>query len=254
MVLHVTEDDRRCAFVQGQIEVPVSSVVAKRVCIITSKSYNLVNFRHVLEPSVIGNLGKALPKEELKQVLFNQAPVTCRYVYIQTMTDAGKSYEGVVRSIYTREADEHPFQKASVSSSMSATIVSSEEDNDSELFIVDDRRAAWSALKRRPRSDSLEELDGPPPKVPLPRKTIPYTFGDAFCGVGGASEGAAQAGLSVSWGLDNNEAAIQAYAKNHLGAKTLSINAHDFGDHKDDSLRVDVLHLSPPCCYWSPAQ
>jgi hypothetical protein len=78
----LTEDDRCYAFVQGQVEVPISSVVGKRTCIITSKSYNLVNFRHVLDQAVINNLGKALPKEDLKQALFNPAPLTYYYVYI----------------------------------------------------------------------------------------------------------------------------------------------------------------------------
>ena len=120
--------------------------------------------------------------------------------------------------------------------------------------MMDEKRSQQSG-KRRARSDSLEELDGPPPKrqPKMPTKPAKFTFGDAFCGVGGASEGAFQAGLFVKWGLDFNEPALRAYKCNHPTCKTLYMSAHNLKDYKDRKfLRVDILHLSPPCQYWSP--
>jgi DNA (cytosine-5)-methyltransferase 1 len=36
----------------------------------------------------------------------------------------------------------------------------------------------------------------------------------------------------------------------------LKMNAHNFPPKgiSKENWKVDVLHLSPPCCYWSPAQ
>jgi DNA (cytosine-5)-methyltransferase 1 len=86
-----------------------------------------------------------------------------------------------------------------------------------------------------------------------------YTFGDIFSGAEGASQGAVQAGLFVNFGVDFNNPAIQAYGYNHPRAEAILMNAHDFAsfestaDIPNNVLRVDILHPSPPCCYFSPA-
>ncbi|KAL5115988.1 hypothetical protein ACEQ8H_006105 [Pleosporales sp. CAS-2024a] len=88
-----------------------------------------------------------------------------------------------------------------------------------------------------------------------PTKHKQYTFADCFCGCGGASQGAVQAGLHVIWGLDFDEDALDAYQKNHTGALPFHCNAHNFPPqgYNIKDLRVDIVHLSPPCCYFSPA-
>lgn len=81
-----------------------------------------------------------------------------------------------------------------------------------------------------------------------------YTFGDAYCGIGGASEGASQADFFVKWGLEKDEYAMNGYAKNFPNAEHLHMDAHDFpaiAQRREHG--VDVLHLSCPCCYWSEA-
>jgi DNA (cytosine-5)-methyltransferase 1 len=55
-----------------------------------------------------------------------------------------------------------------------------------------------------------------------------YTFGDAFCGIRGASKGASQADLLVNWGLEKDELAIYGYAENLLAAEHLHMDAHKF--------------------------
>jgi DNA (cytosine-5)-methyltransferase 1 len=88
------------------------------------------------------------------------------------------------------------------------------------------------------------------------RKKDPLSFGDGFCGTGGASQGASQAGFVVKWGFDNNDRACKAYELNHPSAYSLKMDAHDFPPEgiSKDAWRVDVLHVSPPCRYFSPAQ
>lgn len=84
-----------------------------------------------------------------------------------------------------------------------------------------------------------------------------YTFGDCFCGAGGASRGAVQAGLHLNWGFDFNLAACQSYKMNFPSAKIYNVWAHDFvnlpdQDH-DHDCKVDICHLSPPCQFFSNA-
>ncbi|RMZ86258.1 hypothetical protein DV737_g66, partial [Chaetothyriales sp. CBS 132003] len=85
-----------------------------------------------------------------------------------------------------------------------------------------------------------------------------YSYGDAFCGAGGASRGALDAGMSVQWGFDLNESAIRSYAANFArhGTECLHESVHDFLTKNDGSekRRVDVVHASPPCQTFSWAK
>ena len=75
-------------------------------------------------------------------------------------------------------------------------------------------------------------------------------FGDAFCGAGGASRGAKEAGLKVLWGFHNGRAAIGSYNMNFLGNPGEHIEAAK-SPSKVRSVIVDILHLSPPCTLYS---
>ncbi|KAI5292808.1 succinate dehydrogenase flavoprotein subunit [Ascosphaera acerosa] len=46
------------------------------------------------------------------------------------------------------------------------------------------------------------------------RPDRPYSFGDAFCGAGGTSQGAQQAGLKIRWGFDRDLNAITSWRAN----------------------------------------
>ena len=81
-----------------------------------------------------------------------------------------------------------------------------------------------------------------------------YTFGDAFCGCGGASRGAHGAGLRVAWGFDQDSHAIATYHANFPYARCEGIAVNDFITALNEDYKVDVLHLSPPCQTFSPAK
>ena len=77
-----------------------------------------------------------------------------------------------------------------------------------------------------------------------------YTFADAFCGAGGRSVGARDAGLHAKWAFDHGGDAIDTYALNHGRDTCLQISAERFLEGAGvayGKLYVDVLHLSPPC-------
>ncbi len=85
-----------------------------------------------------------------------------------------------------------------------------------------------------------------------------YTLGDCFCGAGGISRGAIQAGLKVAWGFDADAEAIKAHADNfaEYGAKSLELTDSaiiDLIKKNPSKFRVDIAHYSPPCQPFSSA-
>ncbi|KXJ87395.1 S-adenosyl-L-methionine-dependent methyltransferase [Microdochium bolleyi] len=79
-----------------------------------------------------------------------------------------------------------------------------------------------------------------------------YTFRDMFCGAGGTSCGAQQAGFRVLLGCDADNSACTTYRLNYPEARLIQGNVADVIT-SPVSRRVDVLHLSPPCQFFSPA-
>ncbi len=85
-----------------------------------------------------------------------------------------------------------------------------------------------------------------------------YTLGDCFCGAGGISRGATQAGLQVAWGFDSDGDAIETHSKNfgEYGTESLEMDDAQFIDLTKARPRqygVDVAHYSPPCQPFSSA-
>ena len=87
------------------------------------------------------------------------------------------------------------------------------------------------------------------PAKPLPYRR--YTFGDCFCGAGGMSRGAINAGLRIAWGFDFNLPACRTYQLNFLGTPIYNVWANDFSNSKKDC-KCDICHISPPCQFFSP--
>ncbi|OJJ43859.1 hypothetical protein ASPZODRAFT_154360 [Penicilliopsis zonata CBS 506.65] len=81
-----------------------------------------------------------------------------------------------------------------------------------------------------------------------------YTFGDAFCGAGGVSCGAEQAGLAIQWAFDKNEHAMSSYQMNFPTVWSEQADIFDLLTQSDSQrLKVDISHGSPPCQTFSPA-
>ena len=113
--------------------------------------------------------------------------------------------------------------------------------------------AAAQSLRMRlqsitPQQITVKQEKQRPPKD-IQRR---YTFGDCFCGAGGMSRGAINAGLRINWGFDFNLSACQTYALNFFGTPIYNVWANDFSEAKGDHI-VDICHLSPPCQFFSDA-
>ena len=246
MVISVDENDTRCPMVVGMEEVSVDEVLHLRECVLTDKPYPLRSFREDLPREI----SVSLSDKEMKQQIFHGGRLVCRVLNILEFKTTGKSANptcGIIRQLYAREADVNENATASQGPGTSRYDCITLDEDDSE----GENEPALGKERTRPSSNMPRKR-----RSPMPTKPGHYTFGDMFCGAGGSSQGALQAGLQVRWGLDADDDAIEAYQSNHIGALPFRCNAHDFPPPGTtvEELRVDVLHLSPPCCYFSPAQ
>ena len=255
MVLRLNEHDNRSPFVVGMEDINLHEVLRVRECTLTNKPYPFLSFRtndRAAWPT-------SMSKDDIKRQIFHEGRLTCRVVNILNISGSkSKPYGGIVRHLYTHEADVIGQPGYTSDAGLSCETSISVEDMEEDECVVISKTP--SGRKRRVRGDDsdFEILDHPQQKQKTKHslKQSRLVFGDVFCGAGGASQGAAQAGYYIQWGLDNDELALEAYCLNHPSAVALRMNAHDFppeGTSKKN-WRVDVLHLSPPCCYWSPAQ
>ncbi|KAJ4994344.1 Modification methylase HphIA [Stagonosporopsis vannaccii] len=252
LTLRVRDDDQRNPFAVGMEDVSVQEVLRKRDCIFTNKRFPLQSFRY--DPRFT-RFPIFTTKQEAVRRIFYDGPLCCRVTYIRFTNRTGKDSSGIIRHLHSDEID-NPGPSASSAepglSPESSVIIEDDEEEDAVILTASSRGRG----KQRARSPSLEILESlPNQKLPCPTKRQRYTFGDVFCGAGGATRGAVQAGLHVRWGLDIDEDALNTYHLNHPGALPFCQNAHNFppAGFNRAELRVDHLHLSPPCCYWSPA-
>ncbi len=86
----------------------------------------------------------------------------------------------------------------------------------------------------------------------MAQKHNKYSVLDLFCGCGGLSKGFEMAGYNIALGVDFNEPALETYAYNHKGCKTLfaDLSKEDTFDSIEELLKgksVDVIIGGPPC-------
>ena len=82
-----------------------------------------------------------------------------------------------------------------------------------------------------------------------------YTLFDSFSGAGGVSRGAQMSGFKVMYAVDKEETTWATYRMNFPDTQLYKCRVDQFIDRaRKDHIRVDFLHLSPPCQYFSPAK
>jgi DNA (cytosine-5)-methyltransferase 1 len=80
-----------------------------------------------------------------------------------------------------------------------------------------------------------------------------YTVFDSFSGAGGVSRGARMAGFHVLHAVDKAEEVWHTYKANFRDTRLFCGSVDEFIQSERQHIRVDILHLSPPCQYFSPA-
>jgi DNA (cytosine-5)-methyltransferase 1 len=126
-----------------------------------------------------------------------------------------------------------------------------------EFRVPDDNlRSRWRDAGHggatRPREAptvSIEEGLHPPRGAP--RR---YTLFDAYSGAGGVSRGAHTAGFRVAYAVDSAPEVWATYRDNFPDTRLYRMSVAGFvRAARARPIRVDVLHLSPPCQFFSPA-
>lgn len=150
--------------------------------------------------------------------------------------------------------------KETKNSSLAVEYLSFDEADDLHRFHPKLLRQKW-------RGDSRPDADDAPEAIDLDCESVVdltdneqrnavirrYTFGDGFCGAGGVSSGACQAGLHVKWAFDNSDHATTTYRLNHATVLCEQSDIFSFLTNYSEFLCVDVSHGSPPCQTFSPA-
>ncbi|KAL2149952.1 hypothetical protein VTH82DRAFT_7628 [Thermothelomyces myriococcoides] len=116
-----------------------------------------------------------------------------------------------------------------------------------------------------------ESPQSPPPRLSRGQR---YTAGDVFSGAGGAARGIERAGVRLEFVVDNWNHAVETLKSNFPGTRVYAMSVADFCDYSEEvtrargrgngrrnnnnnnnnnNMRVDLLHLSPPCQVFSPA-
>ncbi|KAG6010109.1 hypothetical protein E4U21_000143 [Claviceps maximensis] len=81
-----------------------------------------------------------------------------------------------------------------------------------------------------------------------------YTLFDAFSGARGVSRGAQSAGFKVTHAVDRDAAVWETYSTNFPETVLYHMSVDQFiQEAKDVYIRPDILHMSPPCQFFSPA-
>lgn len=164
-----------------------------------------------------------------------------------------KEYQGQVTSTYL------PTRSNTLQASPNPNTVISEPSRANSLYTMTNSRFRKSNEKfGRPVSLAADTRPWPTPVSQDINRLSSivgqrYTFGDCFCGAGGTSRGAIDAGLRVEWGFDSNHAACISYQLNYIGADVYPVDAHHFSGLADKDYKVDICHLSPPCQFFSNA-
>ncbi|KAL9089216.1 MAG: hypothetical protein Q9159_002687 [Coniocarpon cinnabarinum] len=216
----------------------------KRDLIITNQPFGLVNE---------GVPADGVTNVETRETFRNTSRLVCRWVFIVCTgsVPAGSEY----KYWWPRNADLRRIrcEEADVGSDLDSGI----------HYRVADWKLIHDWTGRLPSNDSND----------------PLSFADFFAGCGGVTVGAVQAGLDLQFGVDYDKASCQTYEANNYPLTTIStshINAlnvprrnqllemkhiwldaiHDFiqfanQEWTSGKLRVDVIHMSPPCPYFS---
>lgn len=232
-ILHIAQGDpdETPAF----INVGVEWIVRKRSLIVTNASWPKYKS---------GNLHPFTDTEDGRVVDEDNGPLVCRWkfrIISVTQDHRSKPVEEVVERIYASEVTDAMYRVSD------------------EVLCHEWRGGripggSWSPTNPSQPPVGVIELDGPRTSRPQQRQPgQKYTVFDSFAGAGGVSRGAQMAGMVVTHAVDKAEDVWSTYKANFPKTKLFRGSVDEFIRRNRQHIRVDILHLSPPCQYFSPA-
>lgn len=236
MILKFDKNDTRDIFKQSTEVVPLAAVVRIRELVKTNQQFPALSFRETDPGSIRSGV----------KYISDHCRLVCRWHYVKITKN-----EGFLRRVTDDESDDG----CSIPQGQLRENYRGPTSKGGSCPSWLDAEEA-SRLWERTRCFFIDPLGFHSSPTDIPRRQRQqqtYTFGDGFCGGGGASRGASGAGFRVAWGFDHDSYAIANYCANFPRARCEGIAVNDFLTAINEQYQVEVLHLSPPCKPWSPA-
>jgi DNA (cytosine-5)-methyltransferase 1 len=231
-VNEVEEDLYRAGLESVLQEKDVSSVKCIREVVFTNAPYAELSFEHELAEQ-----GLTKATVDLKTVR-ERGKLYCRWKFVQVQSRLKTSSEACIRLLTFDEAQDcGKFDEFGLR----------ENWRGGKHPVA---RGSWK--KEVIVAETGETMRFIPPRTSSRR----YTIGDCFCGAGGISRGAVEAGLALRWAFDQDPDHIQVHQENFQGYGTQSYKMSDeefIRRSRDERYYVDIVHFSPPCCAFSSA-
>lgn len=243
LILQIDADDQREDEIQAAVEVPLSHVVGVRKFHYTNTTFPEWRFQE---------------NYETVERIIEEATLTCRWKYRLVYKDAASRrranavpHEFVMSRIrYDEVPSKQRFKKADShllhewrGGKVPGGSYDIRDNRDIVFPLILDEAAEPVAHDEAVARASLVR------KQPGQR----YSLADMFCGAGGVSYGARAAGMHVKLACDHSKDACDTYRHHFAGTELREVDIFEFLKETPASCRVDVLHLSPPCQFWSPA-
>ncbi|KAH6607188.1 dna cytosine-5--methyltransferase [Trichoderma cornu-damae] len=234
MMLHIQRREGGRELPAVLVDVPPTSIVKKRSLVVTNAVYP----EHCCDMDELGaHAGSEATRQRLAELY---GKLVCRWKFVIYFTVQGRSRtttrpeEEVLERV---QSDEAPSQEHRVSD---------------EVLCNQWRGGRVRGGSWPPRGSGIIDLEAQTPSRDAARRQgsrrmgQKYTLFDSFSGAGGVSRGAQGSGFKVQYAA--------TYRANFRDAELFRMSVSDFIQaSKDRQMRVDVLHLSPPCQYFSPA-
>ena len=219
-ILNVKEDDTTEWTTQAAVEINLHEIICIRQLQFTNASYPT----HRYEIHTYAN----------RQDADDHGKLTCRWKMISSYQKKGRLHKRTLVRLRAHESDR---------------MLSLRDDYLLHLW----RGGKVKGGSYRPLTIDL--TGNPAPNINGRNSRSPgqkYTLADFFCGAGGVSCGAKMAGFQPTVACDLDSNASASYKRNFPRTDMYNISVHDYLTEAPDYM-VDVLHLSPPCQFWSPA-
>ena len=233
-ILKLDKNDRRDILDQSEEVIELAAVVRIRELVTTNQQFPALSYRET-DPESTGFSDR---------FIYDHCRLVCRSNYVKVSQN-----EGFLRKMSENESD----NGCSVPPDSLRYSFRGHTRKGGDCREFPEIEAAHD-LKERMRYFFIDPLGfHARPTARHPRLQSRYTFGDGFCGCGGASRGTNGAELRVVWGFDQDPHSIATYYANFPHTHCEGIAANDFVTVLNEDYKVDILHLSPPCQIFLPA-
>lgn len=239
MILHINRYGQDVESTPLLVEVRPESIVRKRTLVVTNATFPHHSFDMSALQAHTQNKDRQRHRAERLGALF------CRWklkIYFTVQDRKLKRDEQVIERVKGQDASESRYRI-------------SEDALCNQWRGGRIKGGSWCPVAGSNMTVNVDMGNGPQVTTSLKRgPRQKYTLFDSFSGAGGVSRGAQSAGFKIQYAVDKAPDVWETYKANFSDAELFQESIDGFIQASQGRrLRTDVLHLSPPCQYFSPA-